>query len=190
MSSGDSFVPHTLSGSNEWNTPASLLRLVHQVVGEITLDPASNARANKTVKARCYYTIEQDGLQQDWTCESMFLNPPYGRTGGVSNQEIWSCRLIADHTSGKVKQAILLVNASTGTNWFQRLATSYPVCLVQGRIRFVGNTGQSDLGPTHDNAFFYFGGDFDLFDEVFSSLGIVYPARKKQVSTLWDEEIA
>ena len=186
---GDSFVPHTLSLSNEWFTPASLLRLVHQVLGEITLDPASNARANTTVKALRYFTIEDDGLAQDWTCETMFLNPPYGRTGGVSNQEIWSCRLIADHASGKVKEAILLVNASTGTSWFQRLAASYPVCFVQGRIRFVGN-GKSEGGPTHDNAFFYLGSNFDLFDSVFGTLGIVYPARKKQVLTLWDEESA
>jgi phage N-6-adenine-methyltransferase len=186
MSSGDSFVPRTLSLSNEWFTPVSLLRLVKRVLGEIALDPASNEKANMTVNACRYYTIEDDGLSQDWTCATMFLNPPYGRTGGVSNQEIWSCRLIAEHEAGNVKEAILLVNASTGTGWFQRLAASYPVCLVHGRIRFVGN-GKSEGGPTHDNAFFYFGENFDAFDSVFSEIGIVYPARRKHTATLWDE---
>jgi hypothetical protein len=42
-----------------------------------------------------------NGLAQPWTGRD-FLNPPYGKQGGTSNQEIWTRKLIAEYQAGNV----------------------------------------------------------------------------------------
>jgi hypothetical protein len=48
-------------------------------LGEIDLDPASNALAQSWIKAGNFFTIEDDGLKQQWFGR-VWCNPPYGRT--------------------------------------------------------------------------------------------------------------
>jgi hypothetical protein len=85
----------TSSETNEWYTPPWVIELVREVLGEIWLDPASNDHAQQWIKARRYYTVEDDGLSLPWASETLFLNPPYGKTGSRSNQEIWMSYLIS-----------------------------------------------------------------------------------------------
>jgi hypothetical protein len=50
------------SGSYERNTPPEILELVRKVFhGRIDCDPASNAAAQRNVRAKVYYTIDDDG---------------------------------------------------------------------------------------------------------------------------------
>jgi DNA N-6-adenine-methyltransferase (Dam) len=65
------------SFSSEHYTPAIYIEAAREVLGRIDLDPASNARAQKTVKAGAYFTEKDDGLQQEWR-GNVWLNPPYG----------------------------------------------------------------------------------------------------------------
>lgn len=187
---GDSHIARTLSGSDAWFTPAIYLDLVREVFGgEIELDPASCEQANAIVRAKRYYSKQQDGLSQEWKARTFFLNPPYGR--GVkhkSNQEIWSQKLIQEYESGHVEEAILLLNACTGTAYFQNLLNhGYHICLVRGRIHFDGN-GKSMEGPTHDNAFIYLGKCPERFIQVFERIGpIVVNVKGKSMATLYDE---
>lgn len=55
------------SGENEWYTPAEFIEAARRVMGEIDLDPASSDIAQETVKANKYYTIDDDGLEQEWS---------------------------------------------------------------------------------------------------------------------------
>src|SRR5579859_6970510 len=87
---GDSALASLSSKSNEWYTPAPYVNAARQVMGGIELDPASCAQANRTVQAARYYSQADNGLAQDWTCRSLWCNPPYGRTAHISNQEIWT----------------------------------------------------------------------------------------------------
>lgn len=50
------------SESAEWNTPPEYLAIVHSLLGGIDLDPASCDAANRVVRARTYYTKEDNGL--------------------------------------------------------------------------------------------------------------------------------
>ncbi len=173
------------TGNVEYYTPEKYICAVRKVLKTIKLDPASCDIANLTVRADRYYTVQQNGLAHSWQAETLFCNPPYGRTGYRSNQEIWSCKLIAEYKVGNVKQAILLVNANTETLWFQRLC-SYPLCLVRGRINFYSPQGK-DSGATHGSAFVYFGSDVVRFTEVFNAFGRVVPATTTGSSTgLWE----
>lgn len=165
-------VPKALqsSASNEWFTPAEYLDAARELMGIIDLDPASNALANEVVQAKRYYSIDDDGLQSDWSGR-VWLNPPYGFQDGRSNQEIWTQRLIQQYTDGITEEAVLLVNANTEAKWFQPLY-KYLICLTNHRIRFYNHSGESSQ-PTQGNAFVYFGPRRQRFIEIFKRFGTV-----------------
>lgn len=158
------------SESNEWYTPARYVDAARRVMGGIDLDPASNPVANRVVMATHYFTIEDDGLAKTWAGR-VWLNPPYGRDGGESNQATWSARLLDQYQAGNVAQAVLLVNAVTDRVWFQPL-WAFPICFTDHRIRFYDATGAGG-SPTHGNALVYLGANRDHFASVFSEFGPV-----------------
>ena len=163
--------PHQLinsSTSNEWYTPAPILEAAREVMGVIELDPASNTFANQTVQAKQFYTIEDDGLTKPWYGR-VWLNPPYGRTAGESNQAMWSKRLVAEYQAGNVAEAILLVNAATGNGWFTPLK-DFPICFPDDRIHFYNSETEASQ-PTQSNALVYFGDRAARFVQVFSCFG-------------------
>ncbi len=54
------------TAENEWYTPAWVMKLVRQVMGSITLDPASCAAAQEVVQADVFFTVKEDGLSRSW----------------------------------------------------------------------------------------------------------------------------
>lgn len=50
-------------------------------MGRNDLDPASTAVAQQWIQATAYYTLEGNGLAQDWRGR-VWLNPPYGKQIG------------------------------------------------------------------------------------------------------------
>lgn len=181
----EAHIPRLMAKSFDWYTPAMYPDAARKVMGSIDLDPASCDEANRLVKASKYYDEAADGLTQPWY-GNLWLNPPYCKSGSISNQETWTCKLIAEYEAGHVAQAVLLVNAATETRWFQRLY-DYPVCFVKGRIRFISPTG-TNTGPTVGSAFVYFGSNVQAFDAVFRQIGrVVYSYPSKQAD-LWSQE--
>lgn len=67
------------SGNFEWYTPPHIMRLVRDLLGGIELDPASNQLANSMVGADRYFTLQDNGLEQDWKAETLWLNHPFGK---------------------------------------------------------------------------------------------------------------
>jgi hypothetical protein len=108
------------SNSKEWYTPSKYLEAARALMGGIDLDPASRAAANERVQAAAYYAIEDNGFNREWHGR-VFLNPPYGKERGKSQQEIWSHRLIAQYKAGITTEAVLLVTAATSEKWFRPL---------------------------------------------------------------------
>lgn len=159
-----------MSESNEWYTPQDYIEAARRVLGAIDLDPASNPFANQTVKASRFFTIIDDGLKQQWRGR-VWLNPPYGRDSGESNQAIWSARLIEEYEAGRVTEAVLLINAVTDRVWFQPL-WNYPICFTDHRIKFYDPSGEAG-SPTHGNALVYFGSNKQQFVDEFTRFGAV-----------------
>jgi ParB family chromosome partitioning protein len=179
---GDSAFAHIQSKSFEWYTPARYIEAARELMGGIDVDPASSALANTIVKATTCYDIDTNGLDKPWSGR-VWLNPPYCRTTHISNQELWTCRLIAQYEAGITTQAVLLVNASTDTTWFQRL-WNYPICFTDHRI-FFWSVNQQQGGPTHGSAFVYFGTRLDRFISIFSRFGVVVRRVSALEPTLW-----
>lgn len=78
------------SATDEWATPADFFRALDAEF-HFTLDACATPENAKCPK---YYTREQDGLAQDWSGETVWCNPPYGRQIGA-----W-CRKGYEHFVG------------------------------------------------------------------------------------------
>lgn len=62
------------SKSNEWTTPDWLFKKLDKEFN-FSLDPCAT---KENTKCKKFYTLEDDGLQKDWTKDVVFMNPPYG----------------------------------------------------------------------------------------------------------------
>lgn len=155
---------HFSTGNDEYLTPLEIVDAALSLMGEIDLDPCSNSHEAPNVPAVRHYTVEDDGLDQEWHGR-VYMNPPYGRA-----IEEWVEKLCAEHEAGRVTEAVALVPARTDTQWWVRLR-DYPVCLVEGRLRFVGS-GES--GAPFPSAIFYLGPDLKRFYDAFYHLGDIW----------------
>lgn len=159
------------SGQNEWYTPANIIEAARRVMGEITLDPASSAIANRVVGATYFYTNEDDGLAQDWT-GCVWLNPPY------SQPEIGQFADKVHQELRAVEQICILVNNATETAWFQRLLeVADSVCFLSSRVKFLDTNLKPTGAPLQGQAVLYAGPNTDAFCAEFSRLGAILEPR-------------
>lgn len=160
------------SESVEWYTPPRYIEAVRSVLGEIDLDPASSALANKTVGAKAFYALKDDGLAKAWRGR-VFLNPPYGRTAAGDSMAAAFCgKAISEHRSGRVPECVILVNSVHSQAW-QAPLYDFVICLVDHRIQFCAADGEENKSPTFQNLFAYLGPNEGRFSEVFGALGYV-----------------
>ena len=164
------------SGSCEWYTPPDIIEAACDAMGgPIDLDPASADEAQATVKAARYHTINDDGLQQPWIANRLWMNPPFGTIGDArGRQSVWLDKLLAEVGAGRVLQAVVLVRVATESLWFEPL-WDYPLCFVRGRPRFIPGPGAGE-GKNKPNlaiAVVGVGVDTDRFARVFYSFGRV-----------------
>lgn len=155
------------TGEHEWYTPSPYLEAARKVLGAIDLDPASSDVAQENVKAKRYYTLQDDGLAQDWSGR-VWLNPPYAADviGKFTDK-------LAQHFAAKdVTAAILLTNNATETGWFSTVARiASAVCFPFGRISYLDKSGKPANTPLQGQSLLYFGENSDKFCKTFASLG-------------------
>lgn len=162
---------HYSSDTPEWYTPERLVKRVGAALGSIELDPASSELANEIVCAARYFTVDDDGLCQDWRAETLYMNPPYGDVIGA-----WVDKLVNEYEAGRIGTAIALVPARTDTAWFRRLR-AYPRCFLSGRVKFVSPDGNDNSAP-FPSAAVYLGRNVKCFADAFAGAGDIY--------TLWE----
>jgi phage N-6-adenine-methyltransferase len=155
------------SGENEWYTPPDIIEAARDVMGGIDLDPASCELAQSNVKAKRFYTVDDDGLSKEWTGR-VWLNPPY------SKDLIGPFALKVVNESARLQHAVVLVNNATDTAWFHDLASvASAVCFLRGRVRFLDRTGKPANTPVQGQAVIYVGANVEGFRRRFSSFGLV-----------------
>lgn len=154
---------HFSSESPEHYTPAGIIEAAVACMGAIDLDPCSNSHETPNVPATNHYTVADDGLAKPWHGR-VYMNPPYGREISA-----WVDKLVSEYDRGNVTAAIALVPARTDTQWWLKMR-DFPVCLVVGRLTFVGN---DDPAP-FPSAVFYLGNDLAAFYYAFNHMGDIW----------------
>ena len=113
--------------SDLWTTPKSLFAELNWKY-KFTLDPCAtdeNALCDK------YYTIKDNGLEQDWKGEIVFMNPPYNKT---------LCKWVEKAYKESLKGAtvVCLIPARTDTRYWHNFIFPYAndIKFLKGRLKF------------------------------------------------------
>ncbi|MGL5074483.1 MAG: DNA N-6-adenine-methyltransferase [Waterburya sp.] len=169
------------SRSDEWYTPSYIIDRVHQVIGLPDLDPASSKTANQTIKAKKYFTREDNALlKTHWADRpvSVFLNPPGGKLGNKSLTAMFWQKLMDLRAEGLLSEAIFMGFSLEHLAVTQSCTYSvghFPIVIPAKRIRFVSPQGTFN-SPTHSNVIAYIPGienNTQAFKNVFGDLGII-----------------
>ena len=113
------------SKSNEWATPQALFDELDQEF-QFTLDPSATP---ENAKCKRFYTIEDDGLSKDWSGETVFCNPPYGREIGKWVEKAATSNALT----------VMLIPARTDTTYFHDYIykkDGVEVRFIRGRVKF------------------------------------------------------
>lgn len=161
-------IAHNRNSTTDWHTPIEYIEAAREVLGTIDLDPASSELANQTVKAKQFFTADDDGLNHEWRGR-IWLNPPFNKDkskGATIDQFV--DKLIAS----SFEAAIILVDNATETRWFRKLAdNSSAIVFTTGRINFFKGGIQEAGSPTRGQTFFYFGSAVNRFYATFQQFG-------------------
>jgi site-specific DNA-methyltransferase (adenine-specific) len=121
-----------------WETPPEVFAPLDAEF-RFSLDPCAGPATAKCVR---YFTEADDGLSQDWGCESVFMNPPYGREVAA-----WVAKARRAAEAGAT--VVGLLPASTDLAWWHdHVVGRAEVRYIRGRVRFL--TG----GPYRASGFF------------------------------------
>ena len=126
------------SATPEWETPQAFFDALDAEF-HFTLDPCSTDENAKCAK---HYTKAQDGLAQDWTGETVYCNPPYGREMPKWIQKCY------EHKKSGGGVAVMLIPARTDTRAFHEyIYHKAEIRFVKGRLKF-GNAQNSAPFPS------------------------------------------
>lgn len=116
------------SATDQWPTPQDFyddLDAEFHFETDVCAD-AANAKCAR------YFTVEQDGLAQEWT-GVCWLNPPYGR-------ELLKWLKKAYESSLNGATVVCLVPSRTDTKWWHQYAMrADEIRLIPGRLKFGGS---------------------------------------------------
>lgn len=161
--------PHVGNNScdNEWYTPGEYIEPYRELVGNIDVDPASSKEANAIVKAKRFYSIDDDGLKKKWI-GNVWMNPPYA-SGAV---EPFASKLLLELEAGNTTSAAILVNNATETRWFQMLLWQCnAACFLASRVKF-WKPNVKTMTPLQGQVILYFGSSPEAFRQAYNNLGV------------------
>jgi phage N-6-adenine-methyltransferase len=125
------------SRTEEWPTPPGFFDELNSEF-KFTLDPCATDESAKCAK---YYTLEDDGLVQDWGKHVVFCNPPYGK-----QMRNWAKKCYEASTKGAT--VVMLAHSRTDTRWFhENVYGKAEIRFVKGRLKF-GDGKQSAPFPS------------------------------------------
>lgn len=120
------------SKSNEWSTPQHIFDELNREF-HFTLDPCCT---HENAKCEKYYTIEDDGLKQDWSGEKVFCNPPYGK-----ELKKW-VKKCYEESQKENTLVVMLIPSRTDTKYFHDYIYKKDrtkIRFIKGRLKFGGS---------------------------------------------------
>ena len=124
-----SMAVHYTSKTDNWSTPQEFFDKLNDEFN-FTLDPCASEENAKCDK---YFTIDDDGLAQDWSKDTVFMNPPYGRV-----IRHWIEKSYRESQKGAT--VVCLVPARTDTTYWHEfvIGGGAEIRFIKGRIKFGG----------------------------------------------------
>ncbi|MFW6003416.1 MAG: DNA N-6-adenine-methyltransferase, partial [Halanaeroarchaeum sp.] len=114
--------------SDEKATPRSFFDPIADAIGGFDVDAA--AGAEKEPLATESYTIEDDGLNQEWHGD-IWVNPPF------STMDPWVDKILSELATERVDTVVLLCKSDNSTNWWQKAAGAAEiVTAIDHRLSF------------------------------------------------------
>ena len=117
------------SSSDEWYTPQKLFDYLDMIF-DFTLDPCANG-INPLKQNIKEFTIDDDGLIQDWSNHVVFCNPPY------SQIKKWVAKCYHEYLKGT--KICLLIPVRTDTSYFHDYIynkENIKIDFIRGRLKF------------------------------------------------------
>jgi hypothetical protein len=166
--------------------------------GSIDLDPASSESANSIIQADRFFTWKENGLNQPWKADSVFLYPPKSTLNGAeqpkdtrlfrknlrfkkSAQRVWLELAYNKWLRNEFGQGILFLTSSeVALLVTQKIGFDFPLCILSERPRLLH---EQTLKPVQAKVFgfiYYLPSQLNYensirsFSEHYSNLGRVY----------------
>lgn len=131
------------SARQDWTTPLDFYQELKAERGieNYDTDPATNK--NNPLGCKYFYTIEQDGLMQEWF-GNVFINPPFGwgyysgkwtYITGLWIKEAWY-RCFSDlYKNAKIDRITMIIPASVSTKVFHKYCWDYKEARARPGVR-------------------------------------------------------
>jgi phage N-6-adenine-methyltransferase len=127
------FKGRTATSKDDWATPQYFFDLLDREF-HFTLDPCASAENHKCPK---YYTLEQNGLEQSWKGETVFVNPPFNH----KDEWIEKCWKETKDLVSKPTIVVLIIPSTTDTKaWHKYIMDAHEIRFCKGRVNFIGST--------------------------------------------------
>ena len=166
--------------------------------GSIDLDPASSESANSVVQADRFFTWKENGLNQPWKADSVFLYPPKSTLNGAeqpkdtrlfrknlrfkkSAQRVWLELCYKKWLRNEFGQGIIFLTSSeVALLVTQKIGFDFPLCILSERPKLLH---EQTLKPVQAKVFgfvYYLPSQLNYensirsFSEHYSNLGRVY----------------
>ena len=166
--------------------------------GSIDLDPASSESANSVVQADRFFTWKENGLNQPWKADSVFLYPPKSTLNGAeqpkdtrlfrknlrfkkSAQRVWLELCYNKWLRNEFGQGIIFLTSSeVALLVTQKIGFDFPLCILSERPKLLH---EQTLKPVQAKVFgfvYYLPSQLNYensirsFSEHYSNLGRVY----------------
>ena len=120
------------TGKDDWETPQKFYNKLNNEF-HFTLDPCATDTNHKCAK---YYTEKENGLEQDWKGETVFVNPPYSTTA----QNQWVKKCYEESIKNKNTKIVMLLPARTD------VARFHDYILHKAKIRFIRGRLTFEIG--------------------------------------------
>ncbi|MCW1909902.1 MULTISPECIES: phage N-6-adenine-methyltransferase [Lactiplantibacillus] len=143
------------SNKEDWETPQDFYdRLNAKYHFEWDL-----AASDDNAKCSCYFTRDDNSLEQDWEGLSgnLFLNPPYGR-----ELKLWVKKAATTGLKDKQKLVMLIPSRTDTSYWHDYIFNHAEIEFLRGRLKFEVDGISGDSAPFPSAVVIYTGdGDDD-----------------------------
>lgn len=124
---------------DHWGTPLFLFRKIEREMEiKFTLDPCTSEK--NRLGTDKYYTEKDDGLNQSWKDETVFMNPPYSR----GNLDLWTKKArIEAFNEGCI--VVGLLPFRTAVKWFRLNVLPYSIIIKDLKDWIYLNIGECGI---------------------------------------------